>query len=181
MKTTLRSWATPLAIGAFTISSVTGLLIFFDVDVGRVESVHKWFSWLLVSGVLLHVLSNRRPFTGYFSKKVGLGIVGTAVTVTVVSLLPVFGDGKEEGEEDPGTAAAQALESSSLETVALVVRSTPQRLVEQLGKSGIQVKDPRSTLRDIAASNGKSGKAVLGAVLGQAGGSGTQEEDDDRD
>ena len=29
MVQTLKSWATPLAVGAFTISAITGLLIFF--------------------------------------------------------------------------------------------------------------------------------------------------------
>jgi len=37
---TLKSWATPLAIGAFIISGVTGLLLFFDIAFGLVDTVH---------------------------------------------------------------------------------------------------------------------------------------------
>ncbi len=65
----MKNWATPLAVGAFTISAVTGLLIFFDLELGIVEPVHKWLSWLLVTGVILHLISNWKQFTGYFSKK----------------------------------------------------------------------------------------------------------------
>ena len=73
----------------------------------------------------------------------------------------------------------QALESSSLETIALVVKTTPQNLAEQLGKSGIIVKDNSLTVKEIAKINGKPDKAVLAALLGQAKGSATKEIDND--
>jgi hypothetical protein len=180
MKATLRSWATPLATGAFTISAVTGLLIFFDIELGMVEDVHKWLSWLLVGGVAAHVLSNWKQFTGYFSQKTGIALIGAALLITVVSLLPMFGESEEEKEkENPGKIAAQVLESSSLNTIALVVKSSPQVLVEKLGKSGIVVKDPALTIQEIALKNGKDGKDVLGSVLSQPEGAGAK--DGDRD
>ncbi|MBZ4219984.1 MAG: DUF4405 domain-containing protein [Chlorobium sp.] len=182
MSQTLKSWATPLAVGAFTISAVTGLLIFFDLEPGIVEPVHKWLSWLLVAGVILHLVSNWKQFTGYFSKKPAIGIIGAALIVTIASLLPIFGedeDGKEGGQEKSGKIAAQLLESSSLETIALVVKTTPNQLVDQLGKSGIIVKDPLLTIQQIASNNGKNEKAVLGAILAQAKGSETKDGDND--
>ena len=168
MNTThLKSWATPLAIGAFLISAVTGLLIFFDIEIGMVEPVHKWLSWLLVSGVVLHILSNWKQFTGYFSQRTGLSVIGTAILFTIASLLPLFGGDKKEGKENSGKIAVQVLESYSLETVALVVKNTPQNLVEQLGKSGIIVHDPSLTIQEIAKNNKKNNRAVLLAILGQ--------------
>ena len=93
-----------------------------------------------------------------------------AIIVTIASVLPIFGkdkEGKEEGKEKSGKIAAQLLESSSLETIALVTKTTPKLLVEQLEKSGIIVKDPSLTIQQIASSNGKNEKAVLGVVLAQ--------------
>ena len=178
MAQTLKSWATSLSVGAFTISAVTGLLIFFDLELGIIEPVHKWLSWLLVAGVLLHLSSNWKQFTGYFSKKPAIGIIGAALIVTIASLLPIFGE-KEEGKENPGKIATQLLESSSLETVALVTKNTPALLVEQLGKNGIMVKDPSLTIQQIARSNGKSEKAVLVAILKQTKGFETKDGDND--
>jgi len=172
----LKSWATPLAIGAFTISAVTGLLIFFDIETGIVEPAHKWLSWLLISGVILHVLLNWKPFIGYFSQKTGKAIIGIAILFTITSVLPIFG--KDE-KENPGKIAAQALESSSLETIALVVKTTPQQLISQLGKSGILVKDASLTIHEIAKNNRKTNKSVLGALLQQVKGSGEKNEDND--
>jgi hypothetical protein len=182
MAQTLKSWATPLAVGAFTISGVTGLLIFFDLELGIVEPVHKWLSWLLVTGVILHLLSNWKQFTGYFSKKPAIGIIGAALIITIASAMPIFGEeeeGKEGGKEKSGKIASQLLESSSLETVALVVKTSPKALVEQLGKSGILVKDPSLTIQQIASNNGKNEKAVLGVVLAQTKASETKERDND--
>ena len=176
----LKSWATPLAIGAFTISAVTGLLIFFDIEIGLVEPVHKWLSWLLVAGVLLHLLANWKQFTGYFSQKAGIGIIGAAIVVSIAAMLPLFGhENKEHGKENPGKIAAQALESSSLKTVALVLKTTPEQLVEQLGKNGIVVNDPSLTIDEIAKSNGEKNKTVLIAILGQTNRAGEKSPDHD--
>ncbi|MEI7934193.1 MAG: DUF4405 domain-containing protein [Chlorobiaceae bacterium] len=161
MSTTIKSWATPLAIGAFSISAVTGLLIFFDIEIGLVEPVHKWLSWLLVGGVTLHVVANWKQLTGYFSKKPALAIIATALIITIASVLPIFG----EREENPGKIAAYALASSSLEVVAQVVKTTPGVLVEQLGKKGIVVRDPSATVEQIASSNRKHPRELLCEIL----------------
>jgi hypothetical protein len=175
MNTTLRRLATPIAIGSFTISAITGILIFFDIEMGMIEPVHKWLSWLLLGGVALHTLSNWKPFAGYFSKKPALLIIGTAVVITVASVLPVFGEKEEEGKRG-GKAFVQALESSSLQTVALVLKSSPEELATRLGKRGITVNDTSLSITEIARLNGKEGGAVLGALLSGPGGESNGEE-----
>ncbi len=169
MSNTIKSWATPLAVGAFTISAVTGVLIFFDIEIGLVEPTHKWLSWLLVTGVVLHLISNWKQFTGYFSKKPAMAIIGLALVTSVGSVLPIFGE--KEKKENPAKMAAYALASSSLETVALVVKSTPAALVDQLGKNGIVVKNPSATVEEIATDNKKETKELLGDILALAKGS----------
>lgn len=179
---TLKSWATPLAIGAFIISGVTGLLLFFDIEIGLVEPVHKWLSWLLLGGILLHTASNWKMFTGYFSKKAAIGIIGAAALVTTLSLLPMFGEGEEKhGKESAGKAAVQALESSSLETVALVLKATPAELAARLEKEGIAAANPSMTIAEIAQKNGKEEKMVLGALFGNPKKGGEERMDGDDD
>ena len=176
MTTTLKSWATPLAIGAFTISTVTGLLIFFDIEIGMIEPVHKWLSWLLVAGVLFHVVANWNQFSGYFSKKPALVIIGAALLVTTLSMLPQFGD---EKKENPGKVVGQLLEASSLETVALVVRSTPAQLIAKLAGNGIVVSDQSLTIKQIALNNKKSPRELLGFITSGVKNAGKQAGDRD--
>ena len=61
----------------------------------------------------------------------------------------------------------QVLESSSVKTIALVLKTTPQQLVERLGNNGIIVNNPSLTVREIAKYNGKIDKEVLGVLLQQ--------------
>ncbi|MEI8186688.1 MAG: DUF4405 domain-containing protein [Chlorobiaceae bacterium] len=176
----LKSWTTPLAAGAFIISAVSGILIFFDIEMGIVEPVHKWLSWLLLVSVLFHLLTNWKQFTGYISQKTGGGIIGAALCLTILSILPFFNnDKKEHGKDNPGNTAAQALELSSLETIALVVRATPEQLVEQLKKKGIIVNNTSLTIREIAKINGKIDKTVLGTLLQATNGSTAKNSDND--
>src|SRR3569833_342464 len=62
----LRSWATPLTIGAFALMSVTGVLMFFHLDRGLTGDLHEWFSWALLAAVAAHVVVNWRPLLVYF-------------------------------------------------------------------------------------------------------------------
>jgi hypothetical protein len=72
----IRMWATPLTIGAFGLSAITGVMIFFRWDVGLVKVAHEWFSWLLVLGGLFHVIGSWQSFVRYFSKPAGKAIIG---------------------------------------------------------------------------------------------------------
>jgi len=176
MSTSIKSWATPLAVGAFTISAVTGILIFFEIEIGLVEPIHKWLSWLLVCGVALHVISNWKQFTSYFSKKPAIGIIGAALLITIASVLPLSGE--DEEKENPAKMAAYALASSSIETVAQVVKTTPTALVEQLGAKGIVVNDTAATVEQIAKNNGKHPKEVLGDILALSKGAVNEDDKD---
>lgn len=169
MNSSLKTLATPLAIGAFTISAVTGILIFFDIEIGAIEPVHRWLSWLLLVGVAVHTLTHWKSFAAYFSRKPALALILTAVAVTGASLLPVFGE-EEEGGKRVGMAAVRSLESAPLESVALVLRTPSEELVARLAARGINVSDRSWSIAEIARRNGKERMMVLGAVLGEQGG-----------
>ena len=53
-----REWATPVAAGAFLLSAVTGVLIFFHIDISLNKFVHEWLSWTLLGAVALHLAAN---------------------------------------------------------------------------------------------------------------------------
>jgi hypothetical protein len=168
MNATVKTFATPVAAGAFIISAVTGTLLFFDLEIGAIEPVHKWLSWLLLGGIALHMLSHWKSLTGYFSRKPALAVIVTALAVAGASMLPVFGE-EEEGEKHSAKAAVRALEASSLEAVAQVVRSRPEELTMRLRSAGINANDHAQSITDIARSNGKESSDVLGAILGEQG------------
>ena len=66
MKIISRDWATPITIGAFAVMSVTGLLMFFHLDIGLNKLAHEWLGWLMVAGVAAHAIANWGAFKRYF-------------------------------------------------------------------------------------------------------------------
>lgn len=176
MSKTVRSWATPLVSGAFLISSVTGLLIFFEFEKGLVKPTHEWLGWLLVSGAILHVVVNRHAFAGYFSKKPAIVIFGLCTLVTLVSVMPFFGDDEHENGKRVARASVKALESSSIETIALVVKKNPDEVMASLRKEGVVVSLPSESLAGIAAVNGKSTSELLGVLIGTGAGDGDEDD-----
>ena len=72
----IRKFATPLTMGAFLLSAVTGVLMFFHLDTGLNKAAHEWLSWAMVIGVALHIAVNYRAFSLYLKKPLALGIVG---------------------------------------------------------------------------------------------------------
>jgi len=65
---TLRNWATPLTVATFLFMGVTGILMFFHMDSALNKLLHEWGGWLMVIGVLAHLLLNWRPFTSYLKR-----------------------------------------------------------------------------------------------------------------
>jgi len=76
-----RPWITPLVIGAFLISAVTGVLMFFHLDSGLNKTVHEWLSWAMVIGVGLHVLLNVTAFKRYFTQTTGRWVMGSMALI----------------------------------------------------------------------------------------------------
>lgn len=134
--------ATPLVSGACIISAVTGLLLFFDFETGLVEPAHKWLGWLLLSGILLHLVLHRKQFTAYLSSKPTTAVIGTGVVVALLSVYPGSGEKENEGGKEPlGKLSAYALSSSSLETLALKLITTLFKAVNNQSSASCPVAD----------------------------------------
>ena len=101
---TLRSWATPMTVGAFLLISVTGILMFFHLETGLSKAAHEWLGWFLVAGVAAHLWLNWRAFTTYFKRPAAVAIMGVGAMVLVASLLV-------PGSEGGGVPVRQVLGS----------------------------------------------------------------------
>ncbi|MGB8247638.1 MAG: DUF4405 domain-containing protein [Chlorobium sp.] len=161
MSTSMKSWATPLAIGSFIILAVTGLLMFFKIEGGYIKPVHEWLSWLMVAGVVLHTVANWKAFLSYFSKIPAVSIISVAVVVTA---LAVFMPASREGG-NPKMKMMKSIESARLETVAELAGKESGEIIATLAGNGISVSDPSMTIRQIAKANQKKEMEVLGLVF----------------
>jgi peptidoglycan/LPS O-acetylase OafA/YrhL len=155
-----RNWVTPVTAGAFLLSAVTGVLIFFHVDSGANKFVHEWLSWVLLGGALLHTVANFSGLRMHLRSRRGQALVGIFVIALVLSFIPVGG-----GSEPPFVAPVRALGEANLTTLAQVAQVTPAQLRNRLGKAGVHVDTDQQTLAELVGPDVRRQMQVLGKVF----------------
>ena len=159
--TRLREWATPVAIGAFGLSAVTGIMLFFGADVGLTRPVHEWLSWLLVLGTIFHLIANWRLSMRYASRTPGRRIVIVFFVLTCASLMP-FG---ENHREHSSMKIADALIQAPLSGVAQIAGHRPGEVANMLGSQGVHVEGKEQTVREIALKNNRPPLSLLDIIF----------------
>ena len=156
-----RSWVTPITAGAFLLSAVTGVLIFFHIDSGANKFVHEWLSWVLLGGALLHTTANFSGFKVHLRSSRGLALLGVFAVALALSFIPL-GGGKGE---PPFMAPVQALGKSSLATLAQVAQVTPEQMRARLASAGVQPTSDRQTLAELVGPDVRQQMNILGRVF----------------
>jgi hypothetical protein len=156
-----RNWVTPVTAGAFLLSAVTGVLIFFHIDSGANKFVHEWLSWVLLAGAALHTAVNFGGLQNHLRSKRGQALLGIFVGALALSFIPL-GGGKGE---PPFAAPVRALGESSLTTLAQVAQLTPQQLRDRLAKAGVQATSDQQTLAELVGPDARKQMNVLGSVF----------------
>lgn len=143
------------------ISAVTGILIFFHLNIGWIKTAHTWFSWLLLIGVASHVITYWKPFSKYFQKPLGRVIIVVCLIITLVSFLP-FGPSKTK---HPFMLISSTLANMPLTDLAQVLKKHPVELIEELEAKNINVADGKQTIAEIAKLNNRKDIDLLVAIF----------------
>lgn len=159
-----RNWVTPMAAGAFLLSAVTGVLIFFHQDLGLNKLAHEWLSWLLLAAVLLHAVANFAAFKRHFSSRRGAAVMGTFALLLGLSFIA-----PAERQGPPFMASIRALSEAPLSTLALVARRTPEEVRAVLAAEGLQATSDAQTLGELAGPAPGKRMHLLEKVFGAAG------------
>lgn len=152
----LRTWATPLIIGAFLIMGVTGVLMFFHLDSGLNKAVHEWASWAMLAGVAAHLAVNWRPFVIYFKRPLAAGIMGVGALALAVSFIPVEG-----GNGNPMMAVVQAIGASDVGTVIALSGQDLEAGLARLREAGFTV-EAGTPMRALTGGD----RGVQGQIIG---------------
>ena len=163
--TTLRRWATPMTIGAFMLMSITGILMFFHVQLGIIKVAHEWLSWLMVIAVGLHVTLHWKTFNRYFTQKPAMAVIGLFGVVIVAAMLIPGGGDERRGPQGGQMQASKVLMAAPLDKLAGITGKTLDGLQAQLQQQGLRVDNPTASLADIAQQNQRNPAEVLNEVL----------------
>ena len=145
----LREWATPLTVGAFFLSGITGILHFFKVNLPLVTPVHEWLSWLLVIGTVLHIVANWRASLQYALKPVGRVILILFLLLICVSVVPFGGI----GEHNPAMKVVGAMMEAPLDVVGPIAGHKGDEMMAILESKGMRAANKGQTIAEIARTN----------------------------
>ena len=159
-----RPWITPVVIGAFLLSAVTGVLMFFHLDSGLNKTAHEWLSWAMVIGVTLHVLLNMPAFKRYFNQNTGRTVMGAFAIVLALSFIPAGGSGGSE----PGFAPpVRALAKAPITVLAQVAGTSTEDMKAKLQATGLTVTSDQQSVADLVGGDLKAQIGTMTQVLAQ--------------
>lgn len=159
-----RPWITPVVIGAFFLSAVTGVLMFFHLDSGLNKTAHEWLSWAMVIGVSLHVLLNMPAFMRYFTQTPGRVVMGLFAVVLALSFIPAGGSGGSE----PGFAPpVRALAKAPITVLAQVAGTSTEDMKARLQATGLTVTSDQQSVADLVGGDLKAQIGTMSKVLAQ--------------
>ncbi|HEU5079137.1 MAG TPA: hypothetical protein VFT72_07980 [Opitutaceae bacterium] len=156
----LRTWATPVTIGAFILMSVTGILMIFDWEHGLVTVTHQWFSWIFVVGVCAHIAINVRSFKNHLSSGWGRASMVAFVLVLGASF---FSWGLITGPQLKDTIE-QSLVDAPISALAGVAHVSPEDLINKFKAGGINATGEKS-IRELSEEFGVSENRLLAIVF----------------
>ena len=144
-----REWATPITVGAFLISAVTGVLMFFHIDISLNKLAHEWLSWLLLIGVLLHVAANFPSFKRYFSINKGRLLIGFFSLLLLLSFFPFGGD---KGKP-PFVQPIEILSKAPLSTLAIIAKVSPEKMLKRLTTVDVHAESEQQSIEDLVGND----------------------------
>lgn len=159
----LRQWSTPLIIGAYLVTGVSGVMLFFHFGESLIKDAHEWIGMLFVLGALLHIKNHWTPFKRYFSKPIAQAVMVSALAAGL-SFMVVSGD---EPAGNPVRAVMHSIEQAPLSQVAQLQKRDLNELVQSMQSAGFTVTDPDQTLQMIADANGQSPRKIIPLLFQQ--------------
>lgn len=155
-----RPWITPVVMGAFLLSAVTGVLMFFHLDSGLNKTAHEWLSWAMVIGVGLHVLLNMPAFKRYLNQTTGRVVIGAFALILALSFIPA-GGGSEPGFAPPVRALAKA----PITVLAQVAGTSTEDVKAKLQAQGLTVSSDQQSVADLVGPDLRKQIGTITKVL----------------
>ena len=136
-----RDWFTPLTTGAFVLLAVTGVLLFFHLDMGLNKVAHEWLSWVLLVAAAGHVATNFGALKRHLAGTRGRAIIGAFALLLGLSFVPLGGNA-----EPPFAGVVHALARAPLPVVAQVAGVSEPVLHKRLLAAGVGVEDSQGSI-----------------------------------
>lgn len=167
MPSILQRYATPLTIGLFLISLISGVALFFHAAPSVFHSMHEWLSMLLIAPVGLHLWRNWQAMMNYLAKPA----FSAAMAVCLVAALG-FGFASTAAGGRHGSAQfalLNALTTTTPAKLAPALGTDADQLVATLKMHGFAKAAADVTLTEIVANSDKDNGDLASALAAAVG------------
>lgn len=156
-----RPWITPLVIGSFALSAVTGVLMFFHWDTGLNKTAHEWLGWLMVAAVVFHALLHWQAFKRHWAAPKGKAVIVACLAVLALSFVSWGGS----QSEPPFVRPIKTLAAAPLPVLAQVAGVDLPTLKARLAAAGKPATADEQTLAQLSGPDPKAQMRLLNQVL----------------
>lgn len=157
-----RYWITPFTMGAFVLTGITGVLMFFKIRSGLVTPIHEWFSWALVIGGILHVVDHWTGIRKHLEGPWGKGFVAGALVLVSLAVWPWSASEEHERRSNPAEAI---LAKATVAQVAALAGVTTESVISGMERAGAKDVAGTRTMASIAEASGRPVGRLLAAAL----------------
>ena len=162
MPSLLQRYATPLTIGLFLVSLISGLALFFHIWPGVFHGMHELVGLFLIVPFGLHIWRNWRPLKNYLAKPAFSATIAACLVAAVgIGLMSSGGGG---GHGPAQFALLEALAASTPAKLAPALGTDADTLVAALRARGFVTAVVDAPLTEIAANSGKDNGDLASAL-----------------
>ena len=133
MNAILSRWATPLTLGLFAVSAVSGLALFLHIGQSVFHEMHEWLSVVLLAPFVLHMVRNWTPLLAYVRRRALLAPLALSLAAALAFAAPAALTGAGGGS--PMTVARLVL-TAPLADAAPLFHTDALGLAARLAKLG---------------------------------------------
>ncbi|SEH32346.1 DUF4405 domain-containing protein [Magnetospirillum fulvum] len=157
----LRRYATQSTAAIGLVVGISGIILFFHLARGPVESAHEWLGLLFVAIALMHVVRHRRGFVTMIRER-RQQVLFAAAALGFAAFLLAPSDGPDPRHRLIGLAM-----EAPLARLAPLAGIVPEEAQRRLVAAGIVVTHSGQSLAGIAAINHVDPGQLLALVLGE--------------
>jgi len=158
----LHRYGTPLTVGLFLVSAVSGVALFFRWAPQAFHSMHEWLSLVLLAPFAVHMWKNWRPLIGYLRRRTLM----IPLALSLVVAIPFAINGLTATRTgSPAFRVVRLMTAAPLTALAPVLKTTPERLQSALQERGFTVASVSDRFDSIVAGSPTPPERVLFELL----------------
>ena len=158
---TAQALATPLVIATSVITVLTGVLMFFHLDMGLNRLAHEWVSMLFALAIGLHVWRNWNALVRVLTSRAGRSLAILGLALAILSFIQI----ERRPDEPAFIRATHALLDAPLNKSLPAMGIDDDEFANVLRVNNLSFSSQDQTLRDVALKNGIHPFGLIDIVL----------------